>query len=175
MYTEVNQEAITLLQEEIRSRTNAFIASYSKRGLPLEELVAIIESDRVMVDAYEENGTVLLARTEDVQLVKAVAYFRLYATSYEGTITYPTRLLNILLKHVATDTEAILYCKATGRDEYKLWKHHKGGYYLLDKVTNVTANDPEKFPVTVVYQNLVTEEWWSRSRKDWGRLFTKIR
>jgi len=174
MYTEVNEGNVILLAGEMRRRTNAFISSYSKRKLPLEELVALIDSDKVMVDAYEEDGTVLLTRNEDVHRIKEATYAQRYAR-YDGTLMFPTVLLNVLRRHINTDMEATLYCKAVGRrDEGKLWKHHKGGYYLLDKVTNTAASDLERFPVTVVYQNLVTEEWWSRSKEDWDRLFTKI-
>jgi hypothetical protein len=53
-----------------------------------------------------------------------------------------------------------------------LWKHHSGTIYQVLYITNLP--DDEKYPTTVVYQNLVNRTLWSRRADDWLRSFTPL-
>lgn len=43
------------------------------------------------------------------------------------------------------------------------WRHHSGRIYVILMITNIDSKDPEKFPVTAVYQGSDNGKRWSRS------------
>ncbi|UVK46751.1 DUF1653 domain-containing protein [Mesorhizobium sp. AR07] len=53
------------------------------------------------------------------------------------------------------------------------WQHHSGRMYQVILVTN-TTHPSDKFPVTVVYQNMTNATVWSRPLSDWHRSFTEM-
>lgn len=52
------------------------------------------------------------------------------------------------------------------------WVHHRGGVYKVFHLTNLRSDQPERFPVTVVYQNTETGDLWSRPLVDFMQRFT---
>ena len=42
------------------------------------------------------------------------------------------------------------------------WRHHSGRIYVILMITNIGSKDPQKFPVTAVYQG-DNGNRWSRS------------
>ena len=46
------------------------------------------------------------------------------------------------------------------------WRHHSGRVYVVLMVTNTETTRPERFPMTVVYQNTANGTRWSRPMED---------
>lgn len=55
--------------------------------------------------------------------------------------------------------------------EYRsVWEHHPtGNLYRVLMITNQRTSHPDKYPVTVVYQNIHNDNTWSRPLSDWHR------
>jgi hypothetical protein len=51
-----------------------------------------------------------------------------------------------------------------------VWTHRNGNIYQVLMITNLP--DEERYPKTVVYQNLANQTLWSRRFDDWLRSFT---
>lgn len=56
----------------------------------------------------------------------------------------------------------------------EIWLHHSGRIYQILHLTN-TTHPSEKFPVTVVYQNIQNKTIWSRLLSDWHRSFVQVK
>ncbi len=52
-----------------------------------------------------------------------------------------------------------------------LWTHSNGNVYRVTGLTN-TETECDRYPVTVVYQNVNNGAMWSRALSDWYRSFT---
>jgi|WetSurMetagenome_2_1015567.scaffolds.fasta_scaffold135493_2 hypothetical protein len=52
----------------------------------------------------------------------------------------------------------------------QVWRHRNGNLYVVLLITNLP--DEERYPKTVVYQNVENETLWSRRYDDWHRSFT---
>lgn len=48
-----------------------------------------------------------------------------------------------------------------------LWKHHNGNVYYVICVTNKEEARQDKYPTTVVYQNITSGKPYSRKLIDW--------
>lgn len=55
----------------------------------------------------------------------------------------------------------------------EIWLHHKGNQYEVLFLTN-TTHPSDRFPVTVVYRNIINKTTWSRPLSDWHRAFTQV-
>ena len=55
-----------------------------------------------------------------------------------------------------------------------VWRHDNGTEYVVVMFTNTLTKNPEKYPVTVVYANSLTQTMWSRPLNDWHRSMTPI-
>ena len=55
----------------------------------------------------------------------------------------------------------------------QVWHHHSGRNYRVLFLAN-TTHPSEKFPPTVVYENVANETIWSRPLFDWHRSFTFV-
>ena len=55
-----------------------------------------------------------------------------------------------------------------------LWKHTNGQIYKVVEIANAETQQPDKYPVTVVYANTNNGTVWSRPLSDWHRSFTLI-
>jgi hypothetical protein len=55
----------------------------------------------------------------------------------------------------------------------EIWRHHKGGRYQVEMLTNLHSDDPAKFPVTVVYTRIKDGKTWSRPADAFMEKFTK--
>ena len=55
-----------------------------------------------------------------------------------------------------------------------LYQHTSGRIYQVIAVTNAGTTNEQKYPVTVVYQNVVNLTLWSRPLNDWNRSFTQV-
>lgn len=54
-----------------------------------------------------------------------------------------------------------------------LWKHRNGNIYGVWLITNVGSTN-EKYPETVVYNNILNGKTYSRPVSDWHRSMTEI-
>jgi hypothetical protein len=54
-----------------------------------------------------------------------------------------------------------------------VWKHHNGNLYRVLFLTNITEEPEERYPLTVVYENVNNGTRWSRRADDWHRSMTK--
>lgn len=52
------------------------------------------------------------------------------------------------------------------------WKHYNGNIYAVTFMTNITPEPDERYPATVVYQNVANLTRWSRRLDDWHRSMT---
>lgn len=60
-------------------------------------------------------------------------------------------------------------------ERYSIWRHVKSGViYKFLLITNLKTSRHEEYPVTVVYQNLLNGDIWSRPLNDWYRSMTKV-
>jgi len=59
-----------------------------------------------------------------------------------------------------------LFCPKVG----SIWLHKKGDLYRVLAISNMP--DEDRYPRTVVYQNVNTDAVWSRPARDWLRSFT---
>lgn len=57
----------------------------------------------------------------------------------------------------------------------QIWAHHNGNQYEVLMLTNTATLRPWKYPVTVVYRNVIAGTEWSRPLHDWHRSFTYVR
>lgn len=55
-----------------------------------------------------------------------------------------------------------------------LWQHHNGGVYRVLHIANQQTTNPDKYPVTVVYQGVVNGAVWTRPLSDWHRSMTSV-
>lgn len=55
---------------------------------------------------------------------------------------------------------------------FEIWKHYKGGLYLILDVLNTLNGGTEKFPITVAYMNLATMERFCRKLEIFMEKFT---
>lgn len=55
-----------------------------------------------------------------------------------------------------------------------LWKHHNGNVYKVVCFTNIESTRPDKYPLTVVYQNVANKKLYSRRFCDWHRSMTTM-
>ena len=53
-----------------------------------------------------------------------------------------------------------------------IWRHRNGNEYRVIGITNLPGD--EKYPTTVVYQNVKNGTLWSRRADDWHRSFTLV-
>ena len=53
----------------------------------------------------------------------------------------------------------------------EVWQHRNGIRYRIVCITNLP--DDDRYPMTVVYQNVVNDSLWSRPMGDWHRSFTE--
>lgn len=53
------------------------------------------------------------------------------------------------------------------------WKHRNGNVYEVLMVANEQTAMPDRYPVTVVYQNIENGTVWSRPLSDWERSFKR--
>lgn len=51
-----------------------------------------------------------------------------------------------------------------------MWRHSNGNVYVVTGYTNIYTEQPDKYPVTVVYEGL-NSAVWSRPASDWERSF----
>lgn len=57
-----------------------------------------------------------------------------------------------------------------------VWTHDKtGNNYCVVMLTNIGTTQPDRYPVTVVYQNVLSDTLWSRPLTDWHRSMTRNR
>ncbi len=56
--------------------------------------------------------------------------------------------------------------------ERSVWQHRNGAKYRVKEFTNLGTNDHEKYPITVVYENVDNGTVWSRPLHDWHRSMT---
>jgi hypothetical protein len=54
-----------------------------------------------------------------------------------------------------------------------VWKHTNGGLYSVLMITNQHSQNPERYPVTVVYSG-ANGNTWSRAASDWHRSMTPV-
>lgn len=54
----------------------------------------------------------------------------------------------------------------------QVWQHRNGNQYKVLMVVNLL--DEERYPKTVVYENLKNGSQWSRPHSDWRRSFTFV-
>lgn len=52
-----------------------------------------------------------------------------------------------------------------------IWRHTSGAVYEVLLLANEEADDPQKWPTTVVYQGLVSRKVWARRLSGWHRSF----
>lgn len=51
-----------------------------------------------------------------------------------------------------------------------VWEHHPtGNIYRVLLITNQQTQRPDKYPITVVYENTNTGTTWSRPLSEWHR------
>ncbi len=53
-----------------------------------------------------------------------------------------------------------------------IWRHWNGNVYKVLAFANSETTNPDKYPVTVIYQNVKNKTLWSRPANDWHRSFT---
>jgi hypothetical protein len=53
----------------------------------------------------------------------------------------------------------------------QIWQHRNGNLYKVIAITNLP--DEERYPKTIVYQNINNMSLWSRRFDDWHRSFTR--
>ena len=46
-------------------------------------------------------------------------------------------------------------------EKYSYWKHHNGNTYQIIMLANEGTKDEERYPVTVIYQNIFSASVWS--------------
>ena len=56
----------------------------------------------------------------------------------------------------------------------RVFKHHKGGVYIVVREANVGNSADAKFPETVVYQNVNTREVFARKKVEFLEKFTLL-
>lgn len=55
-----------------------------------------------------------------------------------------------------------------------IWQHYNGQQYLVLMIANEMSTNPDKYPPSVVYQNVVTLTVWCRPVSDWARSLTPV-
>lgn len=53
------------------------------------------------------------------------------------------------------------------------WQHTNGNVYEVVMLANEATEQPERYPVTVVYRNVDNGTLWSRALSDWERSFKR--
>lgn len=56
-----------------------------------------------------------------------------------------------------------------------IWQHWNGINYEVLMIANVTSKQQDKYPTTVVYQNVINKNVFTRRADDWHRSFTPIK
>lgn len=57
--------------------------------------------------------------------------------------------------------------------ENSIWRHTSGDLYEVILFTNVEGTK-DKYPTTIVYQNVVNKKYYSRRADDWFRSMTLV-
>jgi hypothetical protein len=52
-----------------------------------------------------------------------------------------------------------------------VWKHTSGAHYVVLLIANKHSEQPDRYPVTVVYRS-IDQRVWSRPLSDWFRSMT---
>ena len=55
-----------------------------------------------------------------------------------------------------------------------IWEHKSGTLYEVILIPNINSVDEERYPVTVVYQNVDTGDVWSRPLAKWYTSMTEL-
>lgn len=58
---------------------------------------------------------------------------------------------------------------------WSVWEHTNGNKYRVMLVTNNNDYKSDKYPATVVYENIVNGTHWPRPLSDWYRSMTLVR
>ncbi len=56
-----------------------------------------------------------------------------------------------------------------------LWQHHNGGVYRVLHIANQQTTNPDKYPVTVVYQGVVNDAVWTRVNSETAEQWNELR
>jgi hypothetical protein len=54
------------------------------------------------------------------------------------------------------------------------WLHHGGSHYKVLMIANLGSQNFDKYPVTVVYENVDTGSVWCRRADDWYRSMVEL-
>ena len=57
----------------------------------------------------------------------------------------------------------------------ELWTHRNGNVYKVLMLTNIQLDRQDKYPTTVVYQNISNDAKYSRKLSDWHRSMSEGR
>ena len=54
----------------------------------------------------------------------------------------------------------------------QVWQHYNGIEYVVVMIANLESKDIIKYPVQIIYSNIVTSSMWCRPLDDWHRSMT---
>lgn len=55
-----------------------------------------------------------------------------------------------------------------------IWEHRNGNKYKVIALANTRTMRPEEYPITVIYENIVSKEVWCKKASDWERSMNEI-